>query len=62
MRKVFYISVPGNIKAEIQQQLGCARQTVHQALHYKSDGELACRIRQIALERGGQKTFQMKND
>ena len=53
MRKVKYISVSPQQKKEISLEIGCCLQAVYNALNYKTDGELADRVRTLALKKGG---------
>lgn len=53
MRKVKYISVSPQQKKEISAEIGCCLQAVYNALNYKTDGELANRVRSLALKKGG---------
>lgn len=48
-----YISVPNKTKVELQTVFDCTREMVWQALNYKSDSDLARRIRKAAIEKGG---------
>jgi hypothetical protein len=48
-----YISVPNEVKREIKTIFGCSREFVWWALNYKSDSDLAQRIRKFALDKGG---------
>jgi hypothetical protein len=51
MRK--YITVPNPTKVELRKMFNCTKEMVWKALNYKSDSDLARRIRKIALDRGG---------
>lgn len=43
----------GNVLAELAKEFGVSRQSVYNALYYKTDTMLAKKIRQSALQRGG---------
>ena len=51
MRK--YITVPNPTKVELRKMFKCTKEMVWKALNYKSDSELARRIRKFAIDRGG---------
>lgn len=48
-----YISVPGQTRRDLRKIFQCTREMVWQALNYRSDSDLARKIRKAALERGG---------
>lgn len=48
-----YISVPNETKRSLRKTFDCTKEMVWQALNYKSDSDLAKRIRKLALEKGG---------
>lgn len=48
-----YISVPNQTKRDLRVIFKCTKEMVWQALNYKSDSDLAKRIRKIALDKGG---------
>jgi len=53
MRKVKYISITPQQKKEISAEIGCCLQAVYNALSYKTDGDLAGRVRSLAMKKGG---------
>ena len=53
MRKVKYISITPQQKKEISAEIGCCLQAVYNALSYKTDGDLAGRVRALAMKKGG---------
>ena len=48
-----YISVPNETKRELREIFGCTKEMVWIALNYKSDSELAQKIRKLAQDKGG---------
>jgi hypothetical protein len=48
-----YITVPNATKVELRTIFNCTKETVWMALNYKSDSDLARRIRKMATDKGG---------
>ena len=53
MRKEKYKSITPQQKKEISAEIGCCLQAVYNALSYKTDGDLAVRVRALAMKKGG---------
>lgn len=48
-----YISVPNETKRELRTIFHCSKEMVWIALNFKSDSDLAKKIRKLALDKGG---------
>lgn len=48
-----YISVPNETKRELRTIFHCSKEMVWMALNFKSDSDLAKKIRKLALDKGG---------
>ena len=48
-----YITVPNETKRQLREIFDCTKEMVWMALNYKSDSDLARRIRKHALDKGG---------
>lgn len=48
-----YISVPNETKRDLRKVFNCTKEMVWMALNYKSDSDLAKRIRKFAIDKGG---------
>lgn len=48
-----YISVPNETKRDLRTIFSCTKEMVWMALNFKSDSDLAKRIRKLALDKGG---------
>lgn len=48
-----YISVPNETKRDLRTIFQCTKEMVWIALNYKSDSDLAKKIRKLALDKGG---------
>lgn len=57
-----YISVPNHIKRELRTIFNCTKEMVWMALNFKSDSDLAQRIRKLALDKGGVIFDESKQD
>jgi len=57
-----YISVPNETKRELRKIFNCTKETVWMALNYKSDSDLAQKIRKLAKDKGGVEYDESKQD
>lgn len=48
-----YISVPNETKRDLRTIFHCTKEMVWMALNFKSDSDLAKKIRKLALDKGG---------
>jgi hypothetical protein len=48
-----YVSVPNPTKRKLREVFDCTKEMVWQALNYKTDSDLARRIRELAIKMGG---------
>lgn len=48
-----YISVPNETKRDLRTIFHCTKEMVWMALNFKSDSDLAKKIRKLAIDKGG---------
>ena len=57
-----YISVPNKTKRELREIFNCTKEMVWMALNYKSDSDLAQKIRKLAKDKGGVEYDESKQE